>query len=500
MTRSTGQRRFHFKSMPLNDPAVKRWSDWPAVNQYFFKEFRQWLMAGGYHGSSLQTYGAAARTALGLLMKPYWTIDPEADLQTVREHLATRPLHGVTLRLYGNGLDKLAQFFQFKCHKPKRELAVNWDYYLGALPDWLAADLSVYVEQVSRRYRPEDQHRARVDTVGQLSGLLRWLHAQSPLRSAIDLTPQRWFDFLEHELARGLKAVTINHGLSRLQAFLRFLRDEGRPVCPRMLLVEPLAEERRLPKDVPVEYLRRLWQAMELETTATHATHRRLGIMDRAWFLLMVHSGLRTGEVRHLKLGDIEWTQRRVRIEQSKGLKDRLVYLSAAALEAVQAYLPWRGATATGTDHVFIVKHEPLGPRYCQIRLRKYGLQTGVKVTPHQLRHSCATLLLNAGAPVLSVQMILGHKHVDTTLGYARLYDGTVAADYYRAMGQVEQRLALKGEAHPLPPSRGELLALVDSLRSGTLNEKQAEAVQALRVGLLAWAEQESTPPMTGIR
>ncbi len=51
-------------------------------------------------------------------------------------------------------------------------------------------------------------------------------------------------------------------------------------------------------------------------------------------------------------------------------------------------------------------------------------------VTPHQLRHTCATLLINAGAPILTVQAILGHKHIDTTLGYTRLYDATVAADY----------------------------------------------------------------------
>lgn len=158
-----------------------------------------------------------------------------------------------------------------------------------------------------------------------------------------------------------------------------------------------------------------------------------------------------------------------------------------------------RGPAEALPGELFIFKHLRLGSRYCAIRLGTCVKACGVKVTPHQLRHSCATLLLNAGAPVLTVQMLLGHQRVDTTLGYARLYDGTVAADYYRAMVQVEQRLALKGETHPLPPSRGELLALVDSLHSGTLNEKQAEAVQALRVGLLAWAEQD-TPPMTGVR
>jgi acetyltransferase len=53
----------------------------------------------------------------------------------------------------------------------------------------------------------------------------------------------------------------------------------------------------------------------------------------------------------------------------------------------------------------------------------------------------CATLLLNAGAPILTVQTLLGHKHIDTTLTYARLYNGTVAADYYRAMNDVERRI-----------------------------------------------------------
>jgi hypothetical protein len=115
-----------------------------------------------------------------------------------------------------------------------------------------------------------------------------------------------------------------------------------------------------------------------------------------------------------------------------------------------------------------------------------------VSATPHQLRHSCATLLLNAGAPVLTVQTILGHKHIDTTLGYARLYDGTVAADYYRAMAQVENRLALVENAQIAPSSPGELIALVDALRVGTLNDSQRETLSVLRAGLLAIAEQET--------
>ena len=71
-------------------------------------------------------------------------------------------------------------------------------------------------------------------------------------------------------------------------------------------------------------------------------------------------------------------------------------------------------------------------------------------------------------------------------MGYARLYDGTVAADYYRAMVQVEQRLATQDDALNVVPSVGELLALVDALQNGTLSESQRETVQALRTGITA--------------
>jgi hypothetical protein len=196
--------------------------------------------------------------------------------------------------------------------------------------------------------------------------------------------------------------------------------------------------------------------------------------------------------VRSLRFEHLEWDSRRLRIEQSKGLKDRYVYLSPAAIQAIQAYLPVRGPQDALPEQVFIYRHQPLSKSYCYERLQHYGGRCGVKATPHQLRHSCATLLLNAGAPVLTVQNILGHKWVDTTLGYARLYDGTVAADYYQAMAVIERRLALPEDALAEPPSAGQLLALVDSLHQGTLNDTQAETIRRLRAGILTLAEQHN--------
>ena len=128
-------------------------------------------------------------------------------------------------------------------------------------------------------------------------------------------------------------------------------------------------------------------------------------------------------------------------IEQSKDLKDRVVYLSQASLAALHAYLEVRGPADALPDSFFVFRHAPLTCTYCSERLHTYGKCCAVSITPHQLRHSHATLLLNSGAPVLTVQALLGHKWVDTTLGYARLCDGTVAADYYQAMRTVERHL-----------------------------------------------------------
>lgn len=492
------KRRIHFKNSLTTHPLVKRFGDWSTVNQGFFKNFRDWLAAGGYGFSAVHAYGVAARLAIGLLDKPYWTIDPQADLQTVREHLAKRSLSVITKRLYRNGLAKLAEYLCLRCHKPLPERTIDWDYYLATLPLWLAEAVLVYIRHCLRTYRPEDQHRAKLSIVGPLSATLRWLATHGSIPNLESLTPDRWYTFVEAELARGIEPVTINMKLYRLQSLLMFLADSGQAICKRFLLVKPLKQNRRLPKDAPLEQVQALWAVMQQTAEATHGLVRRLGLMDRAWFLLMLHTGLRSGEVRRLKLGDIDWAERRVRIEQSKGLKDRLVPLSRATLAALQEYLVVRGPATALPANVFIHQHQPLGLRYFQIRLKNYGEMTGFHVTPHQLRHTCATLLLNAGAPILVVQMVLGHKWVTTTLGYARLYDGTVAADYYRAMEQVEKQLPLIGDVVLLSkvesqPNAGKLLALVDSLRGGTLNASQSEKLQLLRAGILALAESGQT-------
>ena len=485
------KRAFHFKNIRPADPEVRRFGDWLPENRGFFDAFRQWLKDTGYGEVTLRLYSVVVRQIMGYLDKPYWTIDPEADLLRAWEHLSHRPIAASTLADYHKGLLKLDEYLRLRCHRPPKPKAINWEYYTGSLPGWLQTDIQEFLHHCQRNWQDDRQTERFTDALGRLSRSLRWMAVHSPFDDLQQLTPQAWYAYLDERLAAGITAHTLNCELSSLKHFLFYLQEQDRPVCERFLRVDYLDQGVDLPKDVPTEQLRELQQAIQEHAGVTHAGWRRIGRMDLAWFLLMLHSGLRTCEVRSLRLQDIDWNGRRARIEQSKNMKDRIIFLSQATIKALHAYLEVRGLPEALPDFVFVFRHHPLSRSYCFQRLRTYCQPLGIHVTPHQLRHSCATLLLNSGAPVLTVQTLLGHKWVDTTLGYARLYDGTVAADYYQAMAGVEKRLAFPEDRLSQPVAIGQLLALVDALHQGTLNQAQVDLVQQLRAGLTVLAERE---------
>ena len=458
----------------MSDGTIKSIKTWPSANRGFYRDFRQWLRDGGYGDSAIKLYSIAVRRALGLLDKPYRMIG-DADIERVRQHMADHVPNPATHATYRKGLAKLVEYLHHRCHRKPPPKQVNWDYYVGPLPEWLGDDLRAYVAHCRRAWVPERQYRASLEILSQLTRPLRWIVAQAPLADIGDLTPDLWFDYADARLAADIKPATLNRELAALHEFLRFLDAEGRPICQHTLLVERLPVGLRLPRDVPVDQLRRLMQEIEVDAGSSNAGIRRMGVMDRAWFSLMVYSALRVGEIRRLHFSDLDLEGRRVRIEQSKGLKDRVIPLSQPTVDALRAYLDVRGPAAT--DHVFVYRH----------RAR------GIRVTCHQLRHSAATMLLNAGAPILTVQTILGHKNIDTTRRYARLYDGTVAAHYYCAMAEVESRMGLQDVSDGIASDPAHLLALVDSLQSGTLNDDQQETVHALRTAILGLAEREAT-------
>ena len=479
-------RQLHWRNIRPKDSALKPIGKWLTANRGCYQDFKTWLSDASYSKSSVTLYGVGARLVFALVDKPYWLINLDDDFSQVRTYVAQQFTSPGTRTTYLKGITKLEAFLRVRTHRPKPADELNWAYYMNGLPTWLGENVRAFLAHRRRAWRDAEVHYYSMNLLGQLTRGLRAMTTNANWKTLADLTPTAWFGYVDARLAAGISPVTLNAELTTVQAFVSFFAEQGESVCVRLIELEPLKEPTHLPRDLALEKIQLLLKTIHQDATSTHAGVRRMGVMDKAWFLLMLHSGLRTAEVRRLTLEMLDFPQKKARIEQSKGLKDRVVYLSSATIDALNEYLRVRGPTGTETNYVFLFRHIQLSRSYISERLLTYGERCGVRATPHQLRHTCATLLLNAGAPVLTVQTILGHKHVDTTLGYARLYDGTVAADYYRAMSQVEQRLATQDDLPTTVPSVGELLALVDSLQTGTLSESQRETVNALRTGIAA--------------
>jgi integrase len=165
----------------------------------------------------------------------------------------------------------------------------------------------------------------------------------------------------------------------------------------------------------------------------------RDALLDRAAFYLLWHGGLRLGEVEDLRLSDLNLSRQQLVVRQGKGMKDRTVYLTEVATNALVAYLDVRGQGHS--DHLFLYRHRRLCRGLVHNRIKAAGKRTGVKVTCHRLRHTCATQLVNAGCRITTIQALLGHRRLNATMLYARVRDRTVAEDYYAAMAVIERRL-----------------------------------------------------------
>jgi len=146
---------------------------------------------------------------------------------------------------------------------------------------------------------------------------------------------------------------------------------------------------------------------------------------DTAVLETIYSCGLRISELCGLRAEDINWPEQLLRV-RGKGKKERLVPIGEPALQAIQAY--WQSLTPppAGSTPVFLAetkKTAPVRPLQLSRRLKHYLAQAGLDpgLTPHKLRHSYATHLLDAGADLRSVQELLGHAHLVTTQVYTHV-------------------------------------------------------------------------------
>lgn len=225
-----------------------------------------------------------------------------------------------------------------------------------------------------------------------------------------------------------LKPASLGHKVRSLRSFFRWAHEEELvDRNPALKLKEP-KQGKRVPKHLSVEDVERLRDACDRP-------------LEHALIELLFATGCRVGEIHKINRDDIDWQQRSI-IVTGKGAKEREVYFGARASIWLRRYLDGRA-----DDDAALVVTERRQPQADGVRVhqrmsiaqieyvvRRIAKRCGLedRVTPHVLRHTLATVLLNQGAPLVAVQSILGHTKPETTQLYATLSGGARRRAYQR--------------------------------------------------------------------
>jgi site-specific recombinase XerD len=208
-------------------------------------------------------------------------------------------------------------------------------------------------------------------------------------------------------------------------------------------------------------------QGLECYVRSRLETLDPLTRLQNACFFVLAHTGMWANECVDLLGQDLDLSGRRLGVRQAKDQRDRIVYLSETAAQALSTYLAGRQPIPTAPLFVRPT-NQPLNYKSLKHPIKQLGQAAGaIAVTPHQLRHTLTTRLLNAGMKITYIQKILGHEHLDTPMIYARVLDKTVEADYQQGMHQIEQ--------HPWPMSQTPTLVPDWPVSPITAQEFQAE-------------------------
>jgi site-specific recombinase XerD len=280
-----------------------------------------------------------------------------------------------------------------------------------------------YRRSLKRRNYSKCSVRNYINTLKQF---VIWL--DEPIET---VTHKKLLYFIDHLLAQRLKPKTVNCYLHSIRRFYDYLINEEEVVMANPVKCgDALRMSRPLPRYLRDEQVAALF---------AHIDDQR----DLAIFKLMLRCGLRVEEVANLTLAAVDLRRRQLFVYQGKGGKDRLVYLSNDAYQALVNYL--RVRPFSRNKKLFLVdkgrhRGKPLNVRGIQYRMQHYAKKAGLKVSCHQLRHTMATQMLNADADLVTIQDLLGHARIKTTEQYCRVSNQKVRRDYYNAMAKVLQR------------------------------------------------------------
>jgi site-specific recombinase XerD len=236
--------------------------------------------------------------------------------------------------------------------------------------------------------------------------------------------------------AEGKAASTVNDTLDYVLALLRDQADHDQPVDNSVFRLCPLPRPDSLPRALTEEDAQRLTTYVQNRLKNSDPLLR----LENACFFVLAYTGVRAAECVDLQFQDLDLSAGRLTVRQGKGQRDRVVYLSDTARRSLQNYL---GDTPRApTDPLWTrPTGQPITDGWLREHIAALGQAAGVPdVSPHRLRHTLATHLLNAGMDITRIQKLLGHEHISTTMIYARVHDATVEKDYRHAMSQIERQ------------------------------------------------------------
>ena len=230
---------------------------------------------------------------------------------------------------------------------------------------------------------------------------------------------------------KGLAAATIARKLAAIKAFYRFMTAEGYMDANPAEVVEAGTKGIKLPRVLSENEVVRLLNQPDITTAE--------GFRDRTMLEVLYATGMRVSELVNLTLERVDLNMKYI-IAFGKGSKERIVPLGSVAAEFLQQYLekvrPKLTHAGRNTNIVFLAcgGHELTRQRFWQI-IRAYGRKANINkaLTPHILRHSFATHLLDNGADLRSVQELLGHSDISTTQIYTHLTNKRLRDIYAKA-------------------------------------------------------------------
>ena len=265
--------------------------------------------------------------------------------------------------------------------------------------------------------------------VSYLEDLQAFFNYFSNKKDTDDLLETDLYEFLKFELSLGKSVSTALRRLSSTRSFYVFLKKEGH-YLGNIPEIETPKKPKHLPNCLSEEEIDKLLEVPDMTSPS--------GIRDRAMLETMYASGLRVSELLNLKRGQINLNKGIINVF-GKGAKERKVPIAEYACDFIRKYINdvRNKSEYKNSEYLFLNKSgEPLSRIYFFKQVRKYAELAGIEMTisPHTLRHSFATHLLNHGAQLRMVQGMLGHTNIATTQIYTHVSSEKLKSDYDKIM------------------------------------------------------------------